>query len=127
LGRHKGIAFYTVGQRHGLGLAAGKTLYVTDIDARRNLIVAGPEEELYRSTLIAEDVSYVSGKEPLEPLRIAAKIRYRSPEAEAVLEPAGDRAVVHFAEPQRAVTPGQAVVFYRGEEVLGGGVITGSC
>ena len=123
LGRHQGIAFYTVGQRHGLGLARGQRLYVTSIDAARNALVVGPEDELLGSSLHATAINYVSGQVPNGPTSISAKIRYRSPEAPATLLPQGRGALVRFDQPQRAITPGQAVVFYQGEAVLGGGII----
>jgi tRNA-specific 2-thiouridylase len=123
LGKHLGIGFYTVGQRRGLRLASRKPLFVVALDPVANRVIIGSEERLFRNELYAGDVSYVSGRPPFYPVRIAAKIRYRSPEATAMLYPEGERARVVFESPQRAITPGQAVVFYDGEVVLGGGII----
>lgn len=123
LGKHKGTAFYTVGQRHGLGLAATKRLYVTKIEPDINRITVGSEEELYSSRLTASEVSWVSENPPSEPITVSVKIRYRSPEVIATLYPKPDSAEVRFHQPQRAVTPGQAIVFYQDSEVLGGGTI----
>lgn len=125
LGRHCGVAFYTVGQRHGLGIASREPLYIVAIDASRNLLVVGNREALLSDRLFAGEVNLVSSAAPALPLAITAKIRYKSPEAPATLVSLDGKALVHFAEPQRAITPGQAVVFYRGEEVLGGGIIEG--
>jgi tRNA-specific 2-thiouridylase len=123
LGQHQGIAFYTIGQRHGLGLASGKPLYVIRIEPEHNRIVLGPEKELYSQKLTAQKLSWISGKVPREPITARAKIRYKSKEAEAILFPRDDSMDVHFTQPQKAVTPGQAVVFYNAGEVLGGGII----
>ncbi|MDP3065057.1 MAG: tRNA 2-thiouridine(34) synthase MnmA [Chloroflexota bacterium] len=123
LGRHGGVHAFTVGQRKGLGLSAARPLFVTRIDAERDLVVVGPEEELYAEAIVASRVRYVSGRPPEGPVVVAAKIRYRTAEAAAVLHPQGERAVLRFGQPQRAVAPGQAVVFYQGEDVLGGGTI----
>jgi len=123
LGQHRGIAFYTIGQRHGLGLASGKPLYVIRIEPESNRIVLGPEEELYSRRLAADKVNWISGKAPQEPITVTAKIRYKSKEAEAILVPRDDSVEVHFTQPQKAVTPGQAIVFYNADEVLGGGII----
>jgi tRNA-uridine 2-sulfurtransferase len=123
LGRHRGIAFYTVGQRHGLGLASGQPLYIIRIEPESNRIVLGPEKELYSRTLTARDLSWISGEPPREPITTTAKIRYRSKEAEVTLVFKDGSVDVHFAQPQKAVTPGQAIVFYNGDEVLGGGTI----
>jgi len=123
VGQHSGIHRFTIGQRTGLGLALGKRVYVTDIDAERNAVTLGPLEELYHNGLIAEQVKYVSGRAPEGPVRVMAKIRYKSAESPATLTPQGDAAEVRFEEPQRAITPGQAVVFYHDGEVLGGGTI----
>jgi len=123
LGRHRGIAFYTIGQRHGLGLASGKPLYVIRIEPESNRIMLDHEEELYSQKLIARKLSWISGKAPREPITARAKIRYKSKEAEASLFFRNDSVDVHFAQPQKAVTPGQAVVFYNADEVLGGGII----
>ena len=123
LGQHRGIAFYTIGQRHGLGLASGKPLYVIRIEPESNRIVLGPEEELYSRRLAADKVNWISGKAPQEPITVTAKIRYKSKEAEAILVPRDDSVDVHFTQPQKAVTPGQAVVFYNADDVLGGGII----
>jgi tRNA-specific 2-thiouridylase len=123
LGQHRGIAFYTIGQRHGLGLASGKPLYVIRIEPESNRIVLGPEEELYSRRLAADKVNWISGKAPQEPITVTAKIRYKSKEAEAILVPRDDSVDVHFTQPQKAVTPGQAIVFYNADEVLGGGII----
>jgi tRNA-specific 2-thiouridylase len=123
LGQHRGIAFYTIGQRHGLGLASGKPLYVIRIEPEHNRIMLGPENELYSQALTARKLSWISGKVPREPITAQAKIRYKSKEAEAILFPRGDSMDVHFTQPQKAVTPGQAIVFYNADEVLGGGII----
>jgi tRNA-specific 2-thiouridylase len=123
LGQHRGIAFYTIGQRHGLGLASGKPLHVIRIEPESNRIVLGPEEELYSRRLAADKVNWISGKAPQEPITVTAKIRYKSKEAEAILVPRDDSVDVHFTQPQKAVTPGQAIVFYNADEVLGGGII----
>ena len=124
LGNHRGVAFYTVGQRHGLGLALGIPHYVLRLEAESNRVVVGPEAGLLRRRLRVEEPSFVSGVAPSLPTEVTAKIRYRSPEAPAMLfnGDAGLEAV--FAEPQRAIAPGQAVVFYQGDEVLGGGTIS---
>lgn len=124
LERHSGIAFYTVGQRWGLGLVSQQRLYVIKIIPEDNILVVGSEGELYRRRLFASEVSFVSGEKPAQPVTISAKIRYRSPEAEGILYPLeGERVEVQFYHPQRAITPGQAVVFYQGDVVLGGGMI----
>ena len=125
LGRHPGVQFFTVGQRRGLGLNgnSGQPRYVVRIDAERNQVVLGYEDELYQSTLWASGVSFTRGVPPDGPVEVSAKIRYKASEAPATLVCDGETAEIRFREPQRAVTPGQAVVFYRGEELLGGGTI----
>jgi tRNA-specific 2-thiouridylase len=133
LGQHQGIAFYTIGQRHGLGVSSGKPLYVIEIESESNRIVLGLEKELYSQKLTARKLSWISGKAPRESLTVKAKIRYKSKEAEAILVPprhceperSEGEAIsdVHFTQPQKAVTPGQAIVFYNVDEVLGGGII----
>ena len=123
LGQHRGIAFYTIGQRHGLGLASGKPLYVIRIEPESNRIVLGHEKELYSQKLTTQKLNWISGKAQQEPITVTAKIRYKSKEAEATLFFRNDTVDVHFAQPQKAVTPGQAIVFYNAGEVLGGGII----
>ena len=123
LGQHQGIAFYTIGQRHGLGLALGKPLYVLKIEPEHNRIVLGSEKELYSQKLTAQELNWISGEAPREPMTVTAKVRYKSKEAEAILSPHDDSVDVCFSRPQKAVTPGQAIVFYNAGEVLGGGTI----
>ncbi len=125
IGQHKGLPFYTIGQREGLGIAAPEALYVMRIDVARNALVAGAKADLGQRELAATEVNYVSGRIPDEPLEITAKIRYQAVEAEALLTPLDNgRARVIFAQPQRDITPGQGVVFYQGQTVLGGGTIS---
>jgi tRNA-specific 2-thiouridylase len=123
LGRHRGTAFYTVGQRHGLGLTTTKPIYITRIEPDKNRLIVGSKEDLYSSGLTATAVNWVSGKTATEPLAVAIKIRYRSPEVAAIVFPDHDSVKLRFNQPQPAVTPGQAVVFYQDSEVLGGGTI----
>jgi len=123
MGRHKGTAFYTVGQRRGLGLATAEPLYVTKIDFDKNRLIVGYKEELYTSGLTASEMNWVSGKTPSEPITASVKIRYRSPEVIATIYPNSDSVEVKLYKPQPAVTPGQAVVLYQDNEVLGGGTI----
>jgi len=123
LGRHKGTAFYTVGQRHGLGLATAEPVFVTKIEPDKNRLTVGSRQELRATGLIATAVSWVSGNPPTEPMTVSVKIRYRSPDVAATIRPGPDSVEVSFHHPQSAVTPGQAVVFYRDSEVLGGGTI----
>jgi len=124
LGEHRGIPFYTIGQRKGLGISAKEPLYVTDIDREKNAILVGSKEEVYRDELIASGLNWIAVEELKQPIRVKAKIRYRHKEAEAAITPLnGDKVYVKFKEPQMAITPGQAVVFYDGDIVVGGGTI----
>ncbi len=124
LGTHRGIAAYTIGQRRGLGIAAGEPRYVTAIDAARNIVTIGPEESLYADTVEAAGVSWVAGESPAPGTQLEAKTRYRAePAAARLLEAGPGTAIVRFEQRQRALTPGQAIAFYRGEELLGGGTI----
>ena len=124
LGRHKGLPCYTTGQRKGLGVAAGKHVYVVRKNAAENTILLGDEADLYTNTLTACRVNWISGAAPEQPIRCTAKTRYSQTEAEAVAEALPDgRLRLTFDAPQRAVTAGQAVVLYDGEAVLGGGTI----
>jgi tRNA-specific 2-thiouridylase len=123
LGIHRGTVFYTVGQRHGLGLAIAEPMYVTRIEPDRNRLIVGSRQELHATELIATEANWVSGKAPSEPMKVATKIRYRSPEVTATIRPRHDSVKVRFNQPQPAITPGQAVVFYQDNEVLGGGTI----
>jgi len=123
LGRHSGLAQYTVGQRQGLGLASNKRLYVLRLDTANNRLVVGTRDQLLSNRLFASQLSWVSGKAPREPIDITAKIRYKSPEVTAKLHFNDGVAEVNFEEPQWAVAPGQAIVFYQGNAVLGGGII----
>ena len=124
VGRHDGVHRYTVGQRKGLRLSTSVPLYVLDIDAAANAVTVGPRDALDRTLLTASSVNWVSGAPPDGSGRLTARIRHRHPDAPAQIEPlAEDRVAVRFDEPQRAVAPGQAVVFYDGDMVLGGGWI----
>ena len=125
LGQHRGIAFYTVGQRTGLGIATGRRLFVLKLDPDSNTVVVGPEEGLLAPGLKANNLSFVCVK-PRRPLDVSAKIRFRTPEVGARLKVFAEEAEVLFDQPQRAIAPGQAVVFYHGDEVLGGGIIEAS-
>lgn len=139
LGRHAGAIRYTVGQRKGLGIAAAQPLYVTALDARANTVTLGPEEELYAPALIADDWVWSAPADAMEAalenaratggLRVAAKIRYHQPDQDATLTREDARSPyagclrIAFAQPQRAIAPGQAVVVYRDGMVLGGGTV----
>jgi len=122
LGQHQGLAQYTVGQRQGLGLNLPEQLYVIELDAANNRLVVGSRDQLLHGVLLASQLSWVSGKAPAGPISITAKFRYKAPEVAAELD-INDRAEVRFEEPQQAIAPGQSVVFYRDELVLGGGII----
>lgn len=123
LGEHQGIHLYTVGQRRGLGIQSSSPMYVVAIDAEAGDVVVGTEEELYNDSLWTTGVNYISAHPPDGPTEVSVKVRYKSSEAPAVLLPDGTSALVRFETPQRALTPGQAAVFYQGERVLGGGYI----
>ena len=124
LGRHRGLPCYTTGQRKGLGVSASHPLYVLGKDPAANTVTLGPDSALYTRELAAEDLNWISVPALEGPLAVTAKTRHSQREAAAVAEPLPDgRVRVVFQEPQRAVTPGQAVVFYQGEVVVGGGII----
>ena len=124
LGRHKGLPCYTTGQRKGLGVSAGRHVYVVRKNAADNTILLGDNEELYARELTACRVNWISGTAPTEPVAVTAKTRYSQTEAEAEVTPLPEgRMRVVFRQPQRAITSGQAVVLYDGDTVLGGGVI----
>jgi tRNA-specific 2-thiouridylase len=125
LGEHDGAFRYTIGQRRGLGISTGRREYVIDVDVRTNRVVVGPEELLGRRGLVAERVSWVAGVPPPPgPFEVEVRVRYAGDAVPAVVDVAGgDGARVEFRTPQRAIAPGQSVVFYRADEVLGGGVI----
>jgi tRNA-uridine 2-sulfurtransferase len=124
LGRHQGLAFYTIGQRKGLGIASPVPLYVLDKDIASNTLVVGTQEELGKHELLAHGVNWISGSPPEGPFRAQVKIRYRARESWASVTPLeGSQVGVRFDEPVRDITPGQAAVFYDGDLCLGGGII----
>ena len=124
LGRHRGIIFYTIGQRKGLGLSAGEPLYVIAIDPETNTVVVGSKDRAYGNELIASGLNWMTPDKTGTPIKVNAKIRYRHPEVETEVTPLGeDKVYVKFMEPQLAITPGQAIVFYDGDSVVGGGTI----
>ncbi|RLB25877.1 MAG: tRNA 2-thiouridine(34) synthase MnmA [Deltaproteobacteria bacterium] len=124
LGEHRGIPFYTIGQRKGLGISSKEPLYVTAIDQEKNVIVVGPKEEVYGDELVAMELNWIAIQELSRPVDLKAKIRYLHKEAEAMVIPLDeDKVHVKFKEPQMAITPGQAVVFYDDDTVIGGGTI----
>ena len=124
LGRHEGLANYTVGQRRGLGLATGRPLYVTGLDPSRNAVVVGDGDQVEVDRLRAGDVNFIAISALTGPLAVAAKIRHSHEPAAATIEPLESGGVlVRFERPQRAPAPGQSVVFYQGDLVVGGGII----
>jgi tRNA-specific 2-thiouridylase len=124
LGKHQGIHRYTVGQRRGLGLSNERPLYVLQIESARNRIIVGGEEELLSGEFTAAGVNWIAFDNPSEEVRAEVRVRYRHEAQPATIQPMeAGRARIIFDEPQRAITPGQATVFYRGDEVLGGGWI----
>lgn len=124
LGQHRGIHRYTVGQRKGLGLSSGTPMYVLRLEPAANRIVVGPESDLGGHDLTAGDVNWIAGAPPEAPRRLTARIRHRHADAPGLVTPVGQAdARFRFDAPQRAITPGQAVVFYDGPEVVGGGWI----
>ena len=124
LGEHRGVSFYTVGQRKGLGISAKNPLYVTDINLERNAIIVGSKEELYHDELIASGLNLIAIERLQQPADVKTKIRYRHQETEAMIAPLDeDKVYIRFKEPQMAITPGQAVVFYDDDTVIGGGII----
>ncbi len=124
LGRHEGIHHFTVGQRKGLRIASSAPLYVLAVDAPRNEVVVGPRAALERDSLTASHINWIADAPPSGPLRVSAQIRHQHTPAPASVTPLADgRAEVRFDTPQSAIAPGQAVVFYREDEVVGGGWI----
>jgi len=128
LGTHRGVFSFTIGQRRGLGIATGKPMYVTRIDPGSNRVYVGDEGDLYRTKLIAEDITWVDNNYDYSKLNdileVSAKVRYRHRESPAELRMwSGSEGMLEFRDPQRAITPGQAVVFYSRDRVLGGGWI----
>ena len=124
IGSHHGVHRFTVGQRKGLGVSGPVPLYVVALDARSRSVTVGPRAALERSSLAASEMNWIAGQPPSGPVRVTAKIRHHHPEADATVHALGsDRVRVEFDEPQPAIAPGQAVVLYDGEQVLGGGWI----
>lgn len=125
LGKHKGMIRYTIGQRKGLGIALQSPTYVLHKDAVKNTVTLGPNDALFHKTLTAHGVNLIAIDRVDTPIRVEAKIRYRAPAAAATLEQIDETHVrLVFDEPQRAISPGQSVVFYDGDVVIGGGIIS---
>ena len=124
LGKHNGIIDYTIGQRKGLGISSPNPLYVVGIDGQNNTVIVGGKKDVYASEFIVNDLNWVLFERLIEPLTLKTRIRYLHHEAEAVISPEDKaKVIVKFNEPQTAITPGQAAVFYDGDMVLGGGTI----
>jgi len=124
LGKHKGIVYYTIGQRKGLGLAFGRPVFVTDINPVTNTVVVGPEEDIFKTDLVCKDINFISIDKLEGPMEVEAKIRYSARPAKATISPMENgRVKVSFEDKQRAITKGQSVVFYKDDLVVGGGII----
>ncbi|WP_300383234.1 tRNA 2-thiouridine(34) synthase MnmA [Clostridium sp.] len=124
LGKHKGIVYYTIGQRRGLGMAFGMPVFVTNINAAKNEVVLGSEDDVFKTDLIAKDINFIPFEKLEEEITVTAKVRYQAIPSECTITPLEDgRVRVSFKEKQRAITKGQSVVFYNGNIVVGGGII----
>jgi tRNA-specific 2-thiouridylase len=124
VGEHKGIIHYTIGQRQGINLSHKHPYYVTKIDVRKNAIHIGAKQDVYKTTFTAIDLNFILFDRLEQSMEVSAKVRYFSPLSRALVEPLGHSKVkVTFREPQWAITPGQSVVFYREDSVVGGGII----
>ncbi|PRR81613.1 tRNA 2-thiouridine(34) synthase MnmA [Clostridium vincentii] len=124
LGQHKGIVNYTIGQRKGLGIAFGIPMFVTGINAKRNQVILGSEEDIFKTELLAKDLNFISFDKLKQELEVTAKVRYAGKAAEATIYPeAYGKVRVVFKDKQRAITKGQSVVFYNGNITIGGGII----
>ena len=123
IGQHRGLAYYTIGQRQGLGLSSSGRRYIVRLDTEKNTVVLGDREQLFLKKLRAGRLSWISGKIPLHIEQISARIRYKAPESPVKIKFDDGFCDVEFEHPQWAVTPGQSVVFYNGDEMLGGGII----
>lgn len=123
LGEHRGLPFYTVGQRKGLGISGGRPLYVVALDSENNRLILDESQHLYRSSLTAVDNNFIYYEKMDKPQRVEARIRYRAADTPALLSPQENKILLQFDNPQRAITPGQSVVYYLGDYVLGGGTI----
>ncbi|MGR6835560.1 tRNA 2-thiouridine(34) synthase MnmA [Syntrophomonas erecta] len=123
LGEHKGLPFYTIGQRRGLGISAGRPIYVVGLDLGNNRLVVDDEKHLFSNSLLAKDNNFIYMKELETTLRVEAKIRYAARPVPATISWEGENVRTVFDQPQRAITPGQSVVYYQGDYVIGGGRI----
>ncbi len=124
-GKHQGIAFYTIGQRKGLGVFRSQPVYVVKISQKKNAVLIGQKKDLYQKELIVEDLSWLVGRPPKLPVAVMAKIRYKhQPVRARVSLLSRDRVEVKFKRAQRAITPGQSVVFYQNSRIIGGGIIS---
>ncbi|MDD2586729.1 MAG: tRNA 2-thiouridine(34) synthase MnmA [Syntrophomonadaceae bacterium] len=123
LGTHRGLPFYTIGQRKGLGISAGRPVYVVNMNTQDNLLILDDEKHLFSDNLVAINNNYIYTDKIEEPLKVTAKIRYRASFADAMIYPGNNMVRVEFEQPQRAITKGQSVVYYLGDYVLGGGII----
>ena len=124
LGTHRGIIHYTIGQRKGLGLALGKPMYVKATDAEKNTVTLATNDQLFSSKVYAENLNWISGEIPSEPVEVVARVRYHGKDQPATLHfLENGNILAEFSVPQRAVTPGQAIVFYQGDQMLGGAEI----
>ena len=127
IGRHRGIIYYTIGQRRWIGIADKYPLYVVSINKKENTIVVGNKGDVYRNELVVSDLNFLYMESLRKPLKVEAKVRYRHPPAQATVIPQDNGKVrVKFKQPQWAITPGQAAVFYNGDTVVGGGTICSS-
>ncbi|HZK43776.1 MAG TPA: tRNA 2-thiouridine(34) synthase MnmA [Syntrophomonadaceae bacterium] len=123
LGEHKGLPFYTIGQRRGLGISAGRPIYVIDLDIEKNKLIVDDEEKLMRKNLLAKENNFIYIDKLKKPMRVDVKIRYRATYALATIYPEGNLVKVEFDNLQRAITRGQSAVYYIGDYLVGGGII----
>ncbi|MFH1075095.1 MAG: tRNA 2-thiouridine(34) synthase MnmA [Candidatus Firestonebacteria bacterium] len=123
LGKHDGVINFTIGQRRGIKIPAKKALYVNKIDAGKNRVVVGTKDDVFGKVLYAKDVNLIGISKLTKPLKMKVKTRYSSPLSDAIIRPSKNGVEVNFVKPEWAISPGQAVVFYKGNEVLGGGTI----
>ena len=128
LGRHRGITHYTIGQRRGLRIPAGKRIFVQSIDVENNRVVLGSNEDLFRKKLIVSDVNYMGAASVENRIRVSGKIRYNHKGADCIIQSiGGGKMECEFLEPQRAITPGQSAVFYKDGYIIAGGIIENAC